>query len=52
MAIAILSGDGTGKQRTYSIMLESKSKEGDAGKIAAGDCRYQRRHSAPGRQRI
>jgi hypothetical protein len=36
VAIAILSGDGTGKQRTYSVMLESKSKEGDAGKIAAG----------------
>ena len=35
-AVAILSGDGTGKQRTYSIMLESKSKEGDKGKIAAG----------------
>ena len=35
VAIAILSGDG-GKQRTYSVMLESKSKEGDTGKIAAG----------------
>jgi hypothetical protein len=36
VAVAILSGDGTGKHRTYSIMLESKSKAGDTGKIAAG----------------
>jgi len=36
VAIALLAGDATGQQRQYSIMLESKSKEQDKGKIAAG----------------
>jgi hypothetical protein len=36
VAIANLAGDITGQPRQYSIMLESKSKEKDAGKIAAG----------------
>jgi hypothetical protein len=37
VAVAALAGDTTGQQRQYSIMLESKSKAGDTGKIAAGD---------------
>jgi hypothetical protein len=36
IAVALLAGDVTGQQRQYSIMLESKSKEQDKGKIAAG----------------
>ncbi len=37
VAAAMLAGDVKGQQRQYSIMLESKSKESDAGKVAAGD---------------
>ena len=35
-AIAHRAGDVTGMQKQYSVMLESKSKEQDKGKIAAG----------------
>jgi hypothetical protein len=36
VAVALLAGDVTGQQRQYSVMRESKSKEQDKGKIAAG----------------
>jgi len=36
VAVAFLAGDEAGQQRQYSIMLESKSKEEDKGKVAAG----------------